>query len=287
MQFFKYKEDRIPFAIIGSFFVIDLIYYFLVDDLKLLLAWMILAIIVKGITAAWNHNHQHHNTFKQPWLNRLVEIIFGMHTGICGYAWVLHHNVGHHVNYLDQSKDESAWLNSKGERMMRLRYSLEIFITSYYRCFIVGLKHPKILRKFLAMTSLTAGIMIALTLYRPIPALIVLWIPSILSLLITADSTYWHHSGLPTGNHFEASRNTIDSICFNILTGNFGYHTAHHYRGGLHWTKLPALHEEIKDKIPAHCYLKPTPFFATLDFIIKKLGLVGEDIQLQTQKGSL
>lgn len=287
MQIFKHKEDRIPFTIIFSFFIIDLIYYFNVDNINYLLAWMVLAIIVKGITAAWNHNHQHHNTFKQPFLNRLVEIIFGMHTGICGYAWVLHHNVGHHVNYLDQSKDESAWLNKNGQRMMRLRYSLEIFITSYYRCFMVGLKHPRILKKFLMMTSITAAIMIALTIYRPLPALIFLWIPSILSLLITADSTYWHHSGLPTENHFEASRNTIDSICFNVLTGNFGYHTAHHYKGGLHWTKLPALHEEIKDKIPAHCYLKPTPFFATLDFIITKLGLVGNDVKLKTQRGSL
>lgn len=271
MQIFKYKEDRIPFTIIGTFFIIDLIYYFNVDSLPLLLAWMVVCIVFKGITAAWNHNHQHHNTFKQPWLNRAVEILFGMYTGICGYAWVLHHNIGHHVNYLDQTKDESAWKNSKGEKMRRLRYSFEIFITSYYRCFIVGLKHPKVLRKFLAMTSLTGAIMIGLTLYRPIPALIVLWIPCVLSLLITADSTYWHHSGLDSEDHWGASRNTLDSICFNVLTGNFGYHTAHHYRGGLHWTKLPALHEEIKHKIPDHCYLKPTPFFSMLDFIIGKV----------------
>lgn len=271
MEVFKYQEDRIPFLIIGSFFVVDLVVYFNVDSIPLLLFWMVVCIVFKGITAAWNHNHQHHNTFKQGWLNRMVEVLFGMYTGICGYAWVLHHNIGHHVNYLDQSKDESHWMNSKGEKMIRLRYSLEIFITSYYRCFIVGLKHPKILRRFLIMTSITLGIMVSMLLYRPIPALLIIWIPCILSLLITADSTYWHHSGLETKDHWGASRNTIDSICFNKLTGNFGYHTAHHYRGGLHWTKLPALHEEIKHKIPDHCYLKPTPFFATLDFIIMKL----------------
>ena len=272
MQFFKYKEDRIPFLVIGTFFVIDMIYYFNVDNISLLLLWMVLCITFKGITAAWNHNHQHHNTFKQAWMNRLVEIVFGMYTGICGYAWVLHHNIGHHVNYLDQTKDESAWKNKKGERSIRWKYSLEIFFTSYYRCFKVGLKHPKVLRKFLLMTSTTLAIMVALTVYRPLPALLIIWIPSVLSLLITADSTYWHHSGLESEDHWGASRNTIDSTCFNVLTGNFGYHTAHHYRGGLHWTKLPALHEEIKHNIPEHCYLQTTPFFRTLDFIINKLS---------------
>ncbi|MCF8058400.1 MAG: fatty acid desaturase [Bacteriovoracaceae bacterium] len=269
MNLFKYKEDRLPIFIISTFFVIDLIYYFNVDNLFYLTLWCLLGIVIKGITAAWNHNHQHCNTFKYPFLNRLIEIVYGMHTGVCGYTWVLHHNIGHHSNYLDQSKDESHWKNSKGERMIRLRYSFEIFITSYYRCFIVGLKHPRILKKFLGMVSITLAIMVTLTYYRPIPALIILWIPAVLSLLITADSTYWHHSGLDTSDPMAASRNSLSSICFNKLTGNFGYHTAHHYKGGLHWTKLPALHEKIKHKIPKECYLPPTPFFATLDYLIR------------------
>ena len=270
MTIFKYKEDRLPFFIIIFYFVVDIIYYFNVDSVFYLILWGLLGIVVKGIIAAWNHNHQHCNTFKQPLFNRLIEIPFGMYTGICGYAWVLHHNIGHHSNFLDQTKDESSWTNSKGEKMYRLRYSLEIFLTSYYRCFKVGLKHPKVLRSFLLMTGSTLAIMTALTFYRPIPALIVLWIPCILSLLITADSTYWHHSGLDTSDSMTASRNTISTGSFNILTGNFGYHTAHHHNAGLHWTKLPKLHERIKDRIPPECYLEVTPFFATLDFIIEK-----------------
>lgn len=179
MTIFKYKEDRIPYLIIFLFFIIDLIYFFNVDNIYYLIFWCLVGVMIKGVTAAWNHNHQHFNTFHQPILNRAFEVIFGMHTGICGYAWVLHHNIGHHTNYLDQTKDESHWMNSKGQTMSRIRYSFEIFITSYYRCFIVGLKHPRILKKFIFMVSLTGSVMLALTYYRPIPALIVLWIPSI------------------------------------------------------------------------------------------------------------
>lgn len=268
MTIFKYKEDRIPFTLIYLYFAVDLLYYFNVDKLSYIIAWGTVGIFLKGFIAAWNHNHQHFNTFKQPFLNRMIEVVFGMYTGICGYAWVLHHNIGHHSNYLDQTKDESRWKNKGGQRMWRVRYSFEVFITSYYRCFIVGLRKKKILGYFLAMTTLTVGIMAALTYHRPIPALIILWIPCLMSLLITADSTYWHHSGLDTEDPYAASRNTINDGCFNVLTGNFGYHTAHHLRPAIHWTKLPKVHEKIKDKIPPECYVGNTPFFATLDFIM-------------------
>ena len=46
-----------------------------------------------------------------------------------------------------------------------------------------------------------------------------------------------------------ASRNYVGGL-HNKLTGNLGYHTAHHYRQGVHWSKLPELHESIADKIP-------------------------------------
>ena len=46
-------------------------------------------------------------------------------------------------------------------------------------------------------------------------------------------------------------------LVLNILTGNLGYHTAHHLRPGLHWSKLPAFHARIADKIPAENYRGP------------------------------
>jgi fatty acid desaturase len=66
---------------------------------------------------------------------------------------------------------------------------------------------------------------------------------------------------LHTDNEFEASYN-ITGRLFNLLTGNLGYHTAHHHKQGLHWSQLPALHEQIKDKIPAQLYRKSTFDFA-------------------------
>ena len=67
-------------------------------------------------------------------------------------------------------------------------------------------------------------------------------------------------AGLETDDHAEASYN-ITHKWYNILTGNLGYHTAHHLRGGLHWSKLPEFHKTIEDTIPPHLFRKPSiPF---------------------------
>jgi fatty acid desaturase len=104
----------------------------------------------------------------------------------------------------------------------------------------------------------------ALMLYRPIPGLFVFVLPMIGSLIFTAWVTYDHHAGLDTPDTFAASYNTIDPI-FNTLSGNLGYHTAHHYKQGVHWSQLPELHEKIKHKIPENLY-RESMFIKILNF---------------------
>ena len=44
---------------------------------------------------------------------------------------------------------------------------------------------------------------------------------------------------------------------YNILTCSLGYHTAHHMKMGLHWSKLPEYHAKIADKISEEFYVEP------------------------------
>lgn len=87
----------------------------------LLAAWLLLVIDPKACICSWNHHHQHLFTFHQGVLNRLLELSYAFHTGITTNAWVLHHVLGHHVNYLDQTKDESAWKRRDGSTMGELK----------------------------------------------------------------------------------------------------------------------------------------------------------------------
>lgn len=248
---FRYAADRLPVTIILIFSIFDFGLYFLVESTWVLAAFWLLMIIPKGKICAWNHHHQHTPTFKSKSLNRLLEFFYALHTGITTNLWLLHHVLGHHLNYMDQTKDESRWRRKSGERMGEIEYTLNVACTAYFRGFQVGSRFPKKQKAFILYSFITFSIVAAMTYFKPMAALFLFILPMICGLLLTAWATYEHHAGLSTENEFEASRNNLNRF-YNITTGNLGYHTAHHYKQGVHWSLLPVLHEKIKDKIPPH-----------------------------------
>ena len=133
--------------------------------------------------------------------------------------------------------------------MNAFEYTLTIAATAYPRGYKVGKKFPRVQRDFLRYGALTLVCVIALCWYKPVAGLLVFALPMVISLLFTAWVTHDHHSGLDTDDVFAASYNNVGKI-FNLLTGNLGYHTAHHYKQGLHWSKLPELHEQLAGSIP-------------------------------------
>ena len=248
---FKYAADRLPVAIILLLSVADFSLYFLVENVWLLVTFWIVMIIPKGKICAWNHHHQHTLTFKQKGLNRLLELFYALHTGTTTNLWMLHHVLGHHQNYMDQTKDESRWQRKSGKKMGEIEYTLTVASTAYFRGFKVGDRFPKLQQIFMLYTVITFSVVTALAYFNPIATLFLFILPMITGLLLTAWATYDHHSGLDTENEFEASRNNLNRL-YNITTGNLGYHTAHHHEQGVHWSLLPELHDQIKNKIPPH-----------------------------------
>ncbi|MDH5675628.1 MAG: fatty acid desaturase [Myxococcales bacterium] len=257
MSLLKHPEDRVTVSVAFGLTALDFALYFLVDNVYLLAGYWLLLLIPKGTLSAWNHHHQHNFTFRSTALNRLLEFSYGLHTGIVSNCWVLHHVLGHHVHYLDQSRDESRWQRKSGRTMGTLEYTLSVALTAYFRAYKVGRNYPERQRVFLGSALLTSGLVAGLLYHRPLPALFLFVLPMMCSLLFTAWVTYDHHAGLSTDDAFQASYNILNRW-FNRLTGNLGYHTAHHHSGGLHWSKLPDLHARIADRIPAHLYRRST-----------------------------
>jgi fatty acid desaturase len=250
----RYSEDRLPVILILSLTALDFVLYFAVDNILVLMFYYVATIIPKGCICAWNHHHQHTKTFSWTPLNRILELSYAFHTGITTNLWLLHHVFGHHHNYLDQTKDESRWKRDNGEAMGVWEYTLNVAATAYYRGYQVGKRYPKHYRTHLIYTIVAFSIVALLTIANPLQGFMLFVLPMITGLLITAWATYDHHAGLDEEeNHFEASYNNLSPI-FNALTGNLGYHTAHHYKQGVHWSKLPALHEKIKHQIPEALY---------------------------------
>ena len=254
-KFFRYKEDRIPIAIILSLSAIDFLAYFVIDNIWFFALYYLIMIIPKGIISAWNHHHQHLATFRNDGLNRFIEFFYALHTGVTTHLWRLHHVLGHHLNFLDQSKDESRWKHLDGRKMGILYYTFNVALTAYPRGLVVGKRFPKQRKTFILFSLFTAIFVSASLIYKPEAALFLFVLPMITSLIFTAWVTYGHHAGLETENEFEASYNNWSRF-FNLLTGNLGYHTAHHHKMGVHWSRLPALHAKIESKIPENLYQK-------------------------------
>ena len=252
-MFVKKKIDYYPITIVLLLFAIDIVVFLLSPSILLTILWSTIGLYLKGAICCWNHNHQHNNFFTVAWANRLLELVLGLQTGIVGEAWVLHHTRGHHLNYLDQTKDESAWMAPDGRTMARLEYTFKVTSTAYPMAFQVGKKHPKSRNKLiqnLLATAIVLGVFMAI---NWINTLILFVVPMLILLTMTINTTYDHHSGLDTENPYEATYN-ITNRWYNLLTCNLGYHTAHHLQCSRHWSQLPQYHEEIKDRIPAHLY---------------------------------
>ena len=253
---FRYKADRFPVFMIVLLFVLDLFVFFYITNAATVCAWMLLGIFPKSCICSFGHHHQHVLTFRSAFLNRLFEIVLGFQTGITSHAWFLHHVVGHHRHYLNQVLDESRWKRKDGSAMGPVMYSIVVAATGYYRAYIAGSNFRKHRTIFVTTLAIQLSILGLFFLYSWQNALILFVIPMGISFYFTAWHTYYHHAGLETENPMEASYN-ITHKWYNKLTCNLGYHTAHHVKCGIHWSKLPEFHDKIKDEIPDHLYRQP------------------------------
>lgn len=135
-------------------------------------------------------------------------------------------------------------------------YTWRLAITGYACALRISADHPNIRRTFLVMSGLHLALLAVLVWINPFNAVAIFIVPMVISFVMTCRHTYDHHAGCSETNEYAASNN-ITHRWYNILTGNLGYHTAHHLRPGLHWSKLPGFHARIADKIPADNFRGP------------------------------
>jgi beta-carotene hydroxylase len=248
----RFHADRLSVAFTLLAFAAHAAAYWFASPLVAVLSAIPL-FVVSTMVAPLGHHHQHVNVFRNGALNRIYDLVLALQTGAGPYTWVLHHNLGHHLNYLKQPPgtppDESHWARSDGTPMGRVEYTLHLFFDHQRDVHRVGKHHPKVYRAFWLMRLPLYAVTGALLVAKPFNFAFVVAIPAILTMLHTCWATYEHHAGQPTTSHYEATVNRINPL-FNVLSWNLGYHTAHHLRPGLHWSELPELHRDIEEKIP-------------------------------------
>lgn len=249
MPIFRHRADFPAALLVLGVFAAQLAAYFLIDDLAVLAATVVALMLVQVSCGAVCHNHHHVNIFTRPGPNRLLEVIMYLQTGTSPFSWTLHHNIGHHGDYLDQDKDPARWQEPDGRTMGRLKYDLYNAFMIYPEIWKIGRRHPALFARFRRWLWISNAVLLAFILLDPVKALVVFVLPMVGMLVVLLDNTYQQHSGLATDDHFLASRN-VEHPLYNLTSWNLGYHTAHHIHPGIHWSQLPALHARLRHRIP-------------------------------------
>jgi fatty acid desaturase len=246
---FREPIDVLPVAAIGTVTLLQVAIFTLLHDPVHVLLAVVLLFPLQLNFAGMCHNHHHRSTFRRPLANRVFEIAMFFQLGMLPFGYTLHHNIGHHRHYLDQNHDSNRWGRADGSVMGPWEFAWRLCVAMYPTVWRIGRHHPAIFRKFRRMAAVCGAILAVLLAIDPLHALVVFVLPLPVALLLQAQATYYQHAGLATRDPLRASRSVVDRV-YNLRTLNLGYHTAHHLRPGLHWSKLPAFHATIAATIP-------------------------------------
>ena len=241
--------DVVPVTAIFAVTIAQLAIFLGLHDPWTALAAVALLFPVQLNFAGMCHNHHHCRTFRAPFANRVFEVAMFFQLGMLPYGYTLHHNIGHHRHYLDQTRDSNRWRRADGGTMASWEFAARLCWHMYPTVWRIGRDHPQVFRKFRRMAAVCGTLLLSAIAVDPVNAALVFVLPLPFALVLQAQATHWQHAGLASRDPLRASRSIVDRR-YNLRTLNLGYHTAHHLRPGLHWSKLPAFHATIAATIP-------------------------------------
>lgn len=218
-------------------------------------SWPLYAVVLfltVGVSAI-HHNHAHHPLWKWNWLNRLSDLWLTLLQGHPTYVLHVSHNGNHH-RHPHGPDDIARTYRFGGDTNNLLGYLLHPLqaICVLYPYFTNWLRNMAIRRpQVFWYCMLQYGIVIVLWATLAVVDwrkwLLLVLVPQLHGLHWLLATNYLQHAHADGNSRYNFARN-FDGL-LNPLLFNIGYHTAHHLHGGTHWTELPRLHEQYKEKI--------------------------------------
>ncbi|QGM98595.1 fatty acid desaturase [Methylocystis parvus] len=206
------------------------------------------------------HWHVHRPFTTSPPVNLLIDFLLGAATGVTASNWRIQHVHGHHAG-----KDEAY--RAPGANMSApysARYAIAFCFGSLWpsmaaplaEAFKKGVRGdvagPINYRWAFAEQCLFLAFVAALGFWRPGLTLFVLVPWHLAMVFCTRYVDYMNHYGCDeSGVDPMALANNTLHAGYNAVSGNLGYHTAHHHDPSGHWADLPLRHAEIASRVPA------------------------------------
>lgn len=201
---------------------------------------------VSFLVATITHNTIHAPVFQSKGMNRLFQVVLTLGYGHPVSAYVPGHNLSHH-RHMQQPEDvmRTTKLRFKWNLLNFLLFlpTVSGAILKNDRIFIREMKTVKIswYRQLQLETILFIGASLALLMLDWQRFIAFWWIPHLCAAFGIITINFLQHDGCDDESEYNHSRNFTGAF-LNFVTCNNGYHTLHHMRPGLHWSKLKEIH---------------------------------------------
>lgn len=218
------------------------------------IAYLFLSVAVTVIA----HNHNHLPIWRSKVLNSLTDYWLTIFYGFPAFGWIPTHNMNHHsLNNKEGDYTITYRFTEHNHLLMLLTYPT---VSSYYQ--------QKPIRDYLKMMrgKDRQQFYLCLAQYGVLAlwiaaALILDWkkaiyyviLPQQFGLFSVLVFNYMQHVHADEESDWNHSRNFTGKI-LNLFLFNNGYHTVHHERAGVHWSKNKEAHEKVAHLIdPSLC----------------------------------
>ena len=238
----------------------SLIYIF-ITTIMLIIQWVWIGVnpviyayylFMSVAVSVMTHNHNHLPMWQSKRLNILTGWWLTVFYGFPVFAWIPTHNKNHH-RYNNREGDDSITyrISEKNNFLTLISYPT---ISGYYqqKAIFSYLKEMKTKNKEKYWISISQYVVLILWLAAALlidwhKALLFVIIPQQVSLFSVLVFNYVQHVHANEESEWNHSRNFTGFL--NFLLFNNGYHTIHHHKAGLHWSKVPEAHKEIEHNI--------------------------------------
>lgn len=208
------------------------------------------------ISCIIKHNHMHCTVFERNDLNGILGVWLALLTGTSSIGIIQAHNIRHH-GALNSKEDfvRTDLVRFKSPLLNLCCFPFVSIVTmmkeresdfSYWRARDER-RHRQILREVYAIWILVSLI----ALHSVSDAVLILLLPWLIAQIFLVAVNYLQHDACDTDSELLHSRNVTGRI-MNWFFFNNGFHTAHHLKPGLHWSKLPEYHFNVlEDAMPS------------------------------------
>lgn len=246
----RYRADLRTLLNVALYFAVATIPWFRwpVMGTAEIIFWVAINCLLSFICAVIVHNTIHAPIFKSRWMNKVFQVVLSFTYGHSTSAYVPGHNFSHH-KYTQTPRDAI--------RTSKARFRINLFNQLFFFFIMSGdilkgelrfaakmrTERPDWFRQYLLEMILVMGVKIALTILNWKCAVLFVLIPHQYAAWGIVGTNFFQHDGCDDKHPYNHSRNFSGPV-LNWLLFNNGYHGAHHIKPNLHWSLLPAYHNQ-------------------------------------------